>query len=139
MNHIEARALKWIAKTTGYPENQISFSNNSSPDFTTPAGQGFEVKYCPYYPRRRRARAFMIYPRQWTQLQKHPNCSIIVFGEGPEPVDIIPMKDIPFGTRRRGDIRINCCETNNPKAMLREEYLLSVKKNKQATGVGPMA
>lgn len=133
MNHIEARALKWIAQTTGYNESEVSFSNNSSPDFMTPDGQGFEVKYCPYYPRRRRARAFTIYPRQWAQLRKHPNCSIIIFGEGSEPEDIIPMKDFPFGIKKWGNIRINWCESNNPKAMLREEYLLSVRNNQAAS------
>ncbi|MBU1173097.1 MAG: hypothetical protein KKD44_26335 [Proteobacteria bacterium] len=84
MNHIEAKALKWISKTTGYPENQISFNNNRSPDFTTPDGQGFEVKYHPQHG------SIRLWPRQWTQLEKHPGCSILVFGEDNQPKAIIP-------------------------------------------------
>lgn len=50
MNRIELQALKWLAEITGFREDTIAFSNNSSPDFNTPNGEGFEVKYCPSYP-----------------------------------------------------------------------------------------
>ena len=130
MNHIEARALKWIAKTTGFPEGQIGFTNNSSPDFTTPDGRGFEVKYHGRY------RSVLLWPRQWVQLEKHPNCSILVFAEDNQPEAIIPIAELQWGTKRWTNIPIcylSRCTGSSERTMLREDYLRKVRKNEQAT------
>lgn len=128
VNHIEAKALKWISKITGYPEKQISFTNNRSPDFTTPDGQGFEVKYHPKHG------SIRLWPRQWMQLEKHPDCSILVFGEDSQPKAIIPIAELQYGTKRWGNIPI-CyllrCPGSNERTILRENYLRKVTKNNQ--------
>ena len=125
MNLIEARALKWIAKTTGWPEGEISFTNNSSPDFTAPDGQGFEVKHHP------RHGSVMLWPRQWAQLENHPDCSILVFAEDNQPEAIIPIADLQWGTKRWANIPI-CylprCPGSSKRTMLREDYLRRVRK-----------
>lgn len=136
MNHIEARALKWIAKTTSFLEDTIAFTNNSSPDFTTPEGQGFEVKY------HRKHGSIILWPRQWAQLEKHPNCNILVFAEDNQPETIIPIAELQYGTKRWGNIPI-CylarCPGSNKRTMLRGDYLKKLalgRKREAAESVG---
>jgi len=130
MNHIEARALKWLAKVTGYPESQIRFTNNSSPDFTTPDGQGFEIKY------HQRHRCIVLWPRQWTRLIKHPDCSILVFAEDNQPEAIIPIAELQYGTKRWGNIPIcylTRCPGSDKRTVLRENYLQKLGKTRERT------
>jgi hypothetical protein len=130
MNHIEARALNWIAANTGYKPSEIEFSNNDSPDFITPDGRGFEVKH--YMPG---DRCINIYPRQWPKLLQANKCVILIFGELSHPEAIIPMTELPIGIKRWGKFRIQSLETNL-RSLPREKYLEILRiKNQAATKV----
>jgi len=134
MNYIEARALRWISKYTSVEETEIRYSNNTSPDFTAPDGQGFEIKH--YFPPDRR---IMIYPRQWLSLLQVPNCLILIFGNGEEPDAIIPISALPFGTKRWHQFGIDCQETNRgsiPRDLYLEKLRIKTEsRNKKAAGV----
>ena len=103
MNHVEAKALNWLAANTGFSKDEIKFHGSSSPDFTTPDGQGYEIKY-----RQPKKRTITLYPRQWLELLRHLRAYILVFGEGTEPEAIIPMDELPLGTRHWRNFTIYC-------------------------------
>ena len=108
----------------------IKFTSNNSPDFTTPCGEGFEVKYCPQYHGHPRW-SFTIYPSQWASLLNHPNCKVLVFRNSPEPDYIIPMHELPLGTKHWKHIRIDCHPTN-PGSVPRAVYLAKLKRQVEA-------
>jgi len=135
MNRIEAKALQWLAKTTGLPEHLISFSNNSSPDFTTSDRRGFEIKY------HRQHGSIVFWPRQWAQLQQHPDCTILVFAEDEEPEAVIPVTQLEYGTKRWGYIPIcylTRCPGSDNRTMLRADYLRKVKRLKNEKAAEPV-
>ena len=124
MNRIEAKALQWLAKTTGLPEHLITFSNNSSPDFTTSDRRGFEVKY------HRQHGSIVLWPRQWAQLQQCPDCTILVFAEDEEPEVVIPVTQLEYGTKHWGHVPIRYltrCPGSDNRTMLRANYLRKVR------------
>ena len=118
MNKIEIVALEWLSRFTGFSKDDIKFSNNSSPDFLTPDGQGFEVKRCWGY----HGNYFTIYNRQWQYLLEHPNCRILLFSDKNLPDAIIPLSELPIGINRWGIYKVYSYE-NNIGAMTRKEYL----------------
>ena len=131
MNKIEERALKWIAETTGYGKGEIQFSNNSSPDFTLPDGRSFEVKYSYLKEKVKKRKHITIYPRQWAHLVTLTDCTILVFTQGDKPEYVIPMSEIPVGTKTWRDVRIDSCEINK-RSVPRDVYLEKVRKNREA-------
>lgn len=144
MNHIEATAVKWLASTTGFSEPEIIFHGSSSPDFTTPDGKGYEVKH-----RIPKHKSITLYPRQWADLLTHPDCSILVFGEGDKPESIIPMSELPLGTRRWDNLTIYCRDLKIEEAshilnipiviiwkFLNSEFERRAKENEKALAPG---
>jgi len=119
MNPRETKALRWIANATGYRTDQIKFTNNRSPDFTTPDGQGFEVKTLKFH-------GIDTWPRQWDQLKALRRCTILVFSEGEEPEAIIPIAELPDGPSKWEDISIRFlaqCPGSTERTRLWSEYV----------------
>ncbi len=128
MNSAERKALAWLCTTKGYKESDIRFKNNDSPDFLTPDGQGFEVKRI-HKPTANR-RVINIYPRQWHRLLQMCNTFFLLWGDGDSPEGIIPVNELPIGTKRWGSIVIRSCETNR-FSVPRKEYLQRLTKRSQ--------
>lgn len=115
MNQSEAKALDWLCKTTGFERTWIKFRGHDSPDFELPGGIGYEVKLLV-------GKTIQLDPKQWQKLLDHPNCKILVWGQSNEPIKIIPMTDLPLGTKEYEDIKISN-NASRAKGMPREEYL----------------
>ena len=120
MNRAEIQALCWLSKTTGYKEDEISFANNRSPDFTTPDGKGFEVKSL--YGKR-----IVLDSRQWVNLYQHLDCVILVFADSSEPYAIIPLREIPPGVREWHDLKITIVRYNSG-SISRIDYLAQIAR-----------
>lgn len=83
MNDTEKRAYKWL--TARFPNETIQFSHSTSPDFITGGGKGYEVK-------KYACHKIHLPESQWLNLSTVDDCYILVFNEGVEPLEIIPLK-----------------------------------------------
>ena len=120
----EAKALKWLINSCGYDRQSIKRNVIGNPDFETTDGHGFEVKTCQgtkFFWRRRKAPGGILFSsmKQWHELIKHPNCKILVFGEGKEPIAVIPMSELPIETTIWHDFSIKVLNKKHPKTVER--------------------
>ena len=107
----ETKALHWLINTCGYSRQSIKRNIIGNPDFETDGGQGFEVKTCQgakFVRHHRNEHGGILFSsmKQWIELLQHPDCQILVFGEGKEPIAIIPMSALPIGTQDWHDFSI---------------------------------
>lgn len=85
MNATERRAKKWLMRVKGYKD--VIFQHSTSPDFICPDGKGFEVKPSRGY-------TIHLQSSQWKNLTAMDECYILIFNETPEPIEIIPVKEL---------------------------------------------
>ncbi|MFX1537750.1 MAG: hypothetical protein ACFFDI_26430 [Promethearchaeota archaeon] len=116
MNKYEKLMLGWISDTTGLKKESIKFSNNSSPDFITPEGYGYEVKVL-------KKLEFTIDLRQWQSLHELGECSILLCSESGKLIDVIPINLLPIGTTKWHDFKIRM--TNFGKGRMRRKDFLA--------------
>lgn len=128
MNAVEERAHRWLAEYTGYPKDRIIFHRDTSPDFTTPDGKGYEVKRV----KTSHHVSFIVFgDKQWLKLwNNRGDTFILIYSDGDSPETIIPMYRLPIGTKRCEGLRI--AVYRDTSALVDRATYLSLLKQVQA-------
>jgi len=114
MNVTERRARQWLLKQY----ESVIFRHNDSPDFIAPDGKGYEVKPFKGY-------TINLQATQWEKLIQSDKCFIIIFNENPEPLEIIPVKELK-PPQKWGRYQINVIPDALAKYKLHLEILAQV-------------
>jgi len=126
MNKNEKVAYNWL-RGIGYSDYDIDYKNNRSPDFILSDGTGYEHKIL-------NSHTITLSDRQWITLLNCKNCYLVPFyPNGKEPVYVIPMSELPYGTKYYKDIYIYLTKTSNntlPHDVFTEMFNESVIKSR---------
>lgn len=108
---MEWRVHDWLINSGRCVPRTLRHGGLYEPDFVANDGRGFEVKTChgaKFYRNHRNEPGSILFSsmNQWIVLARHPDCKVIIVGEGKNPIAIISMSELPLGTTHWQDISI---------------------------------
>ena len=121
MSKTETLAFRYLNEELGYQKDDIKFHQSSSPDFTI-GDKGYEVKLVT-------KNTLRFEYRQWEYLLEHRDCDVLVYNNE-TLCAIIPMKEVPLGTKLWHTLRIYRAPSPNPRQMTRQQWRDSISKQR---------